>query len=330
MSEQERVAADREASAKIRATAEKNVEAIENEVLGRIFNDGEKKIDESVARADGADAAVKKNEVADARSGAATESESTESDETAESDPEWDKACTALALDGVTPAMLAKLDRTEVIELASKAKERHAKTAQELKARAERIKQLESAGATKGTEAASPTVKPNDPDAMAALREQFGDELAAPLAKLLEASRAEDSERLRLMEGLLEKQLMATAKASLRERFPQVDDPDKFDALRAEMRYHVGKHRDAGLEPDEAYQAAMRDAARVVFFDDVQASEAGKALASYRKRISSQPTPPTGKPSPQKAMTPAEREDALLEAIFKGDDEAKERLMRAV
>jgi hypothetical protein len=30
----------------------------------------------------------------------------------------------------------------------------------------------------------------------------------------------------------------------------------------------------------------------------------------------------------QKAMTPAEREDALLDAIFRGDTEAKERLMR--
>ncbi len=254
-----------------------------------------------------------------------------------ESDPEWEKACTALALDGVPKSLLERLDRTEALEWASKAKERQTKTAQELKSRAERIKELESGVTTpktetKGTQPQGPTDFGDDPE-LKAIRDALGDEIAAPLAKLIERRTAKATEaekryedRIAQLEAEHVRNLVDGARASLKEQFPQLDDPAKLEEVHAEMAAHLPKYQD--LAPAERAKMAMRDAARVVLFDDVKASEAGKALASYRKRIGSQPTPPNGKTPTPKAMTAAEREDALLDAIFKGDAEAKERLMR--
>jgi hypothetical protein len=316
-------------SAEIRTQAEASVSASEDAFLAGIFpgKPPAPKVEVAETKAE--------EQAPDGRSAAGSESESKKADEETESDPEWEKASTVLALDGVPVAMLAKLDRAEVLEWASKAKERQAKTAQELKARTERIKALESAATTPKAETSkeAPTAKVGDPGELKALEEAFGAELAAPLAKLLERTRSEVQERydreIGVLSSILEKNLINSAKAGLREHFPQVDDPEKFAELRKEMPAHIAKYRDAGLDAEESYQSAMRDAARVLFFEEVQASNAGKALASYRKRLASQPTPPTGKPPMPKAMTAAEREDALLEAIFKGDVEAKERLMRA-
>lgn len=304
----------------IRAEATATVNKIEDDLLAKLFEPAPA----AVAPA------PEKNTEPDVRSDAGAESESAKSPEVEESDADLAKAYTALKLDQVPPAVLAKLDRAEVLEWASKAKERQSKTAQELQARTERIRQLEALGVTKASEATSPTAQANGPDELAEIREKYGDELAAPLAKLLEKRQQENDGRIALLSGLLEKQLVTAAKANLRESFPQVDDPAVFAELQKELPYHVSKYRDAGMDADEAYMLAMRDAARVKLFDEVQASNAGKALASYRTRMSSQPTPPTGKPVAPKAMTAAEREDALLNAIFSGDNEAKERLMRTV
>lgn len=278
-----------------------------------------------------------KNEAPEVRSDPVAESASIESEQPTESDADFERASTVLTLDGVPSAIMAKLDRAEVLEWASKAKERQAKTAQELQARAERIKQLESVKPTAEKEAPKSPTASVEPDEIAAIRERFGDELAAPLVKMLEKQRAAASEkeqafegRLGILSSLIEKQLVTSAKASLREMFPQVDDPARWTEVEKELTHHIAKHRDAGKDADQAYSDAARDAARVVFFDEARAAEAGRTLAGYRKRLASQPTPPTGKPAATKAMSPSEREDALLAAIFGGDKEAKERLTRAV
>lgn len=315
MSDQERT------SEVIRAEATAAVEKIEDDLLAKLF--------EPAAPAPAAVAPAEKNTAPDVRSDAGAESESGKGLDVGESDADLAKAYTALKLDQVPPAVLAKLDRAEVLEWASKAKERQTKTAQELQARTERIRQLEASVVTKASEAKSPTAQADGPDELAEIREKYGDELAAPLAKLLEKRQQENDGRIALLSGLLEKQLVTAAKANLRESFPKVDDPAEFAELLKEVPYHIGKYRDAGVDADEAYTLALRSAARDRYFDEVQASNAGKALASYRTRMSSQPTPPTGKPVAPKAMTAAEREDALLNAIFSGDNEAKERLMQA-
>jgi hypothetical protein len=278
-----------------------------------------------------------KNTVPEVRSDPVAESGSTESEQVTESDADLERASTVLALDGVSPAIMARLDRAEVLEWASKAKERQAKTAQELQARAERIKQLESVKPTAEKEAPKSPTASVEPDEIAAIRERFGDELAAPLVKMLEKQRSAATEREReiesrlgLLSSLVEKQLVTSAKASLREMFPLVDDPTRWPEVEKELAHHVAKHRDAGKDAEQAYFDAARDAARVVFFDEARAAEAGRTLAGYRKRLASQPTPPTGKPAATKAMSASEREDALLTAIFSGDKEAKERLTRAV
>ena len=260
-----------------------------------------------------------------------SKAESTKEDST-ESDPDWDKACTVLALDGVPKSVLERLERTEALEWASKAKERQSKTAKELQTKAERLKELEGKSATKEAEGKpAPTVTSDDPE-LKAIRDAYGDEFAAPLEKYVAKKRDEAVSELREQIAQLQsqnvRQLIDGARVSLREQFPQLDEPEKLNLVQAEMANHIGKYQD--VEPHERAQLAMRDAARVVLFDEVKASEAGKALASYRKRVSSQPTPPNGKAPTPKAMTPAQREDALLDAIFRGDVEAKERLMRQV
>ncbi len=321
-------------SEQIRSQSQAKVDAIEDTFLAGLFPTTPA---EPVATVDDdgepAAAPAAKAQPPEGRSAPEGKSESNKADEETESDPEWEKACTVLGLDGVSVAMLAKLDRAEVLEWSSKAKERQSKTAQELKARTERIKALEATGNTPKAETPKSPTAPNDPGELKALEDAFGPELAAPLAKLLEKQRGELRDQydreIGVLSSILEKNLLTSAKAGLREQFPQVDDPEKFAELRKEMPAHINKYRET-MDAEEAYAAAMRDAARVLFFEEVQATNAGKALASYRKRLSSQPTPPNGKPPAPKAMSPEEREDALLEAIFKGDTEAKERLMRAV
>lgn len=247
-----------------------------------------------------------------------------EVEQTTESDPEWERACTALKLDGVPDAVLDGLDRAEALKWASKAKERQAKTANELREKAEKIKALEASVITPKAESSkAPTVDGDDP--LKAIRETLGDEVAAPLAKWMEEQRAGFEQRLSLVESERVRSLVDGARASLREQFPQLDDPEKVAEVQSEMGRHLDRYSDK--PPHERAQLAMRDAARVLWFDELKATEAGKALASYRKKVSSQPTPPNGKVPTQKPMTREQREDALLKAIFDGDAEEKKRLM---
>jgi hypothetical protein len=252
--------------------------------------------------------------------------EATLSEGKAQSDSEWEKACSVLALDNVTKTVMSKLDRAEVLEWASKAKERQAKTANELKSRAERIKELESGVTTKVAETATSAPTATDDDPLTKIREMYGEEFATPLAEMIKRERQSYEQRIASLEADRVREIIGSAKASLRDQFPQLDDPAKLEQVQNEMGLHLQKYQD--LPVQERAQMAMRDAARTVLFDEVKASEAGKALAAHRKRIGSQPTPPNGKASSPKAMSPAEREDALLDAIFRNDVEAKERLMR--
>jgi hypothetical protein len=263
---------------------------------------------------------------------AAAEEKPAKSDK-AQSDSEYEKACSVLALDGVSKTVLGKLDRAEVLEWASKAKERQAKTANELKTRSERIKELEGGVTTTKAEtkaeSQTPTAEGDDPE-LRSIRETFGDEFATPLAqyvkKQTEGVKAAYEERLAQLESERVRNLIDGARASLRDQFPQLDDPAKLEQVQAEMGAHLAKYQDK--TPTERANLAMRDAARVLFFDELRASEAGKALASHKRKMSSQPTPPSGRTTGPRVMSASEREDALLDAIFRGDGEAKERIMR--
>jgi hypothetical protein len=272
---------------------------------------------------------------AQAPQGAAQGVESEKVKGDAEADHDLDRALTALDLDQVPESVVDKLDRTALLEWGAKAKERQAKTASELQARSERIKALEAeiatlkpGGNTQRAETGNGRTTQEDADELETLKQTFGDELAAPLAKLLKRREAESGQRVALLESLLERQLESSAKAGLRERFPQIDDPTKFALVKKEMESHYAKYR--GEDPETVVANAMRDAARVIFFDESEASDAGRRLASHRKRLASQPAPPSGRTSNQKALTHAEREDAILDAILRGDNAEKERLMRAV
>jgi hypothetical protein len=306
----------------IKAEAKASTEAAENAFLSKVFAAPEatapSRSDEEVL-----DEAVGEQNSTEGEPEAEVE-EKPKKGESAQSDSEYEKACSTLALDGYSKTVLGKLDRTEVLELASKAKERHAKTANELKTRAERIKELEEATSA-AKETSSPTEASEDDD-LKEIRDTYGEEFAASLTKALNRRKSEYEQRIAALEQERVRGIIDGARASLKDQFPQLDDPDKLEKIQVEMGNHLHKYQD--LPASERAKMSMRDAARVLFFDEVKASEAGKALAAHRKRIGSQPTPPNGKPMGQKAMTPAEREDALLDAIFRGDTEAKERLMR--
>lgn len=312
---------------KILAEAKATVNAQEDAFLSKLFPAGAPAPKEQEPSAEPAKAEAKEEEQAEAATAGSDAGKETEVETKAESDPEWEKACTALKLDGVPDAVLEGLDRAEALKWASKAKERQAKTANELRAKAEKIKELEAGVTTPKTESPrAPTVNGDDP--LKAIRETFGDEVAAPLAAWMESQRSENSElkqRLELVESERVRGLIDGARASLREQFPQLDDPEKVAEAQTEMARHLDKYAD--LPPHERAQKAMRDAARVLWFDELKATEAGKALASYRKKMGAQPTPPNGKTPTQKPMTREQREDALLDAIFRGDGEEKKRLM---
>jgi hypothetical protein len=320
------------ADADVKETAKATVEAADNAFLSKLF--GSDKPTEEAPKAEApAEAVEEKAEVEEAteQPEAAAEEKPKKGDK-AQSDSEWEKACSVLTLDGVSKTVLDKLDRAEVLEWASKAKERQAKTANELKSRSERIKELEGGVTTPKAEttATAQTPTADEDDAIKAIRETYGDEFATPLAQYIkkqtEGIKAAYEERLAQLEGQHVRGLIDGARASLRDQFPQLDDPAKLEQVQQEMGAHLGKYQDK--TPQERAQLAMRDASRVLFFDELRASEAGKALANHKRKMSSQPTPPNGKAPSPKVMSPAEREDALLEAIFRGDAEAKERLMR--
>jgi len=305
----------------IKAEAKATTEAAENAFLAKVFagpeSDAPVRSDEEVL-----EDVVGEQNSAKGEPEAEVE-EKPQKGEKAQSDSDWEKACSTLALDGFSKTVLEKLDRTEVLELASKAKERHAKTANELKTRTERIKELEEVR-SKAVETTGPTDA--EDDELKNIRETYGEEFAASLSKAMKRKESEYEQRIAALEQERVRGIIDGARASLRDQFPQLDDPDKLEKVQVEMGSHLHKYQE--LPASERAKNAMRDAARVLFFDEIKASDAGKALAAHRRRIGSQPTPPNGKPMGQKAMTAAEREDAILDAIFRGDTEAKERLMR--
>lgn len=326
------------ADAEVKVAAKAAVEKADNAFLEKLFGGEsdpvaeakEAPAEEPAAKAEAAEEEPQEETTEQPK--AAAEEKPTKSDK-AQSDSEYEKACSVLALDGVSKTVLGKLDRAEVLEWASKAKERQAKTANELQQRAERIKALEGGVATQKSETkatASPTDEGDDAD-MRSIKETFGDEFAAPLAQYIkkqtEAVKAAYEDRLAQHEALIVRNLIDGARASLRDQFPQLDDPAKVELVQQEMGSHLHKYQDKS--PNERAQLAMRDAARVLFFDELKATEAGKALASYKRKMSSQPTPPSGRTTGPRVMSSAEKEDALLDAIFRGDSEAKERLMRS-
>lgn len=324
------------ADAEVKVAAKAAVEKADNAFLEKLFGGEsdpvaeakEAPAEEPAAKAEAAEEAPQEETTEQPK--AAAEEKPTKSDK-AQSDSEYEKACSVLALDGVSKTVLGKLDRAEVLEWASKAKERQAKTANELKTRSERIKELEGGVTTTKAETkaeASPTAEGDDPE-LRSIRETFGDEFATPLAQYIkkqtEGIRAAN-ERIAQLESERVVNLIDGARASLRDQFPQLDDPAKMEQVQAEMGVHLAKYQDK--TPPERANLAMRDAARVLFFDELRASEAGKALASHKRKMSSQPTPPSGRTTGPRVMSASEREDALLDAIFRGDGEAKERLMR--
>jgi hypothetical protein len=325
------------ADAEVKVAAKAAVEKADNAFLEKLFGGEsapvaeakEAPAEEPAAKADAAEEAPQEETTEQPK--AAAEEKPTKSDK-AQSDSEYEKACSVLALDGVSKTVLGKLDRAEVLEWASKAKERQAKTANELKTRSERIKELEGGVTTTKAETkaeASPTAEGDDPE-LRSIRETFGDEFATPLAQYIkkqtEGVKAAYEERLAQLESERVRNLIDGARASLRDQFPQLDDPAKLEQVQAEMGAHLAKYQDK--TPTERANLAMRDAARVLFFDELRASEAGKALASHKRKMSSQPTPPSGRTTGPRVMSASEREDALLDAIFRGDGEAKERIMR--
>lgn len=309
---------------KILAEAKATVNAQEDAFLSKLFPAEAQAPKEQEPAAEPAKAEAKEEEQAEPATVDSDAGKEPEAEQTTESDPEWEKACTALKLDGVPDAVLEGLDRAEALKWASKAKERQAKTANELRAKAEKIKELEASITTPKTESPkAPTVDGDDP--LKVIRETLGDEVAAPLAKWMEQQKLDMEQRISLVESERVRGLIDGARASLREQFPQLDDPEKLGQVQEEMGRHLDKYADKN--PAERAQLAMRDAARVLYFDELKASEAGKALASYRKKMGAQPTPPNGKTPTQKPMTREQREDALLDAIFRGDAEEKARLM---
>jgi hypothetical protein len=217
------------ADAEVKVAAKAAVEKADNAFLEKLFGDKadpvaeakEAPAEEPQAKDEAAEEAPQDKTTEQPK--AAAEEKPAKGDK-AQSDSEYEKACSVLTLDGVSKTVLGKLDRAEVLEWASKAKERQAKTANELKTRAERIKELESGVTTTKAEtkatAQTPTAEGDDPE-LHSIRETFGDEFATPLAQYIkkqtEAVKTAYEERLAQLEGERVRNLIDGARASLRD-----------------------------------------------------------------------------------------------------------------
>jgi hypothetical protein len=148
----------------------------------------------------------------------------------------------------------------------------------------------------------------------------LGKALQAQASKAVQEATGPLAERIDQISAAFYTLQEASAKEQLASDFPGLSDPDVYGRVRDRMARMA-----ANGEYDDMH-SLMRDAAKIEFFDHKRPET--KAQDTKRKDLkrNGTPSPDDRRKIDVKAMTPADREDAILEAIEAGDQEALKQL----
>lgn len=229
------------------------------------------------------------------------------------------KALTALRFEKYTDQDLDGMSDEQILRLGTPMAERQAAESQ----RRESETQARNGNAT-AARTGSPADKqqgqpaaPAEDDEVSQAVKGFldvaGEEYAEPFQKVVKSLEKKFSARVEAAESDLETLLDTTARASLRERFPQLDDPKHENDLN-ELMHDMAK---SGRYGRADYPRLMRDAAWVLFGESV-AAQAGARRATVREaRRQGGPIVSTREHAP-KARTLESRLDAAFDSVDKG------------
>jgi hypothetical protein len=251
-----------------------------------------------------------------------------------EGDEDFERALSALRLDGVPKSLLKGLSRAETKKWGLARAKSQAEVSRALQERAELQKRVERDSET--TDGAAEAAVPNQPSTdLAKVFEPFGAFLAenlgidktegaraasvalVPALKQLYGPLAEAIQGLHHHVGLLTAE---AARVKLRERFPQFDEPAKFSKAlaKAEKYLRAGDH--------ETHYEALEQAGEVLYGAEI-AKATGEKAAKERERESAPrtnglPTAKTEKRGPR-SLSSAEKEELFLNLLEKGHPKAE-------
>lgn len=229
---------------------------------------------------------------------------------------DYETARNALRRDGITTAVLEKMTQQEVLDLGL----RRAKNHTDVDAAFKDLKDLRAKQDSPAKPAETPTPSVSKVDLAAVIKpfaDLLGDEAAPHLeafAKAILQANAEEAEGLRqeikaARTGQVEV-VLERSREKLQERFPGLQDDAKFETVVRKMTQ---------IDPSLSLHERMRDAAAIVFFDEIKQASAADRSHAARQKIAAQPTTQSSV-QPPRAMTPDEQADYALTNLEKGTD----------
>lgn len=252
---------------------------------------------------------------------------------------DYEKALAALRRDGYPKSIVESLDEDVVVDLGLKRAKVQADYDRAYSKVSDLEKKLEELEAARKASPEPTTAEPvgdlglDLAELLNPIEDLLGQDGKTAFEGLGKALQAQTSKALKAATGPLLEQIEAiqTAfytlqEASARERlgteFPELSDPDVYGRVRDRM----GRMAAHGDYDDMA--TLMRDAAKIEFFD--HRSPQTKEETQKRKDMKRNGTPSAAdrRKLDVKAMSPDEREDAILEAIEAGDTETLAMLRR--
>lgn len=244
-----------------------------------------------------------------------------DADESA-SESDLEKAITSLRRAKVPQTVLKKMTQREIVALSKDMADRQAEVDNAFRELGE-LRKAKQQFESRKESAAEPTEQPESDD----LDKQLGELFDPDTGKALKAltKRAIDAEtkalkaELASMSSLVERTLTKEIRGDLRERFPEVDEVDKWQKVQDKAATLAKTGDYAGL--DDPMRAVFEDAAAIVL---KQKPTSTPKPDSSRAKANGQPASKS-KQVPPKALTPEERETAALDALLdgKGRDAAR-------
>lgn len=233
-------------------------------------------------------------------------------------------ALSVLRRAGVPTSVLEGLSDEALLAWATKQSKREGDIQSAFRERAELKKQLEQGSQTTSKPEQTPTGLDLG-DAAKGLFETFDENVAqalvdfnqksvAPLLARLEAS----DKALKTANAAIERMMEKEIRASLLERFPQLEKKGNWDKVKEKASALA--QTEAYGEADDPLQAVFSDAARLIFTKDDSSAQSLKAEKSLRQRQNGSPTPP--KRSSSQATPAKSKEDIMWEqfkAIERGE-----------
>lgn len=244
-----------------------------------------------------------------------------DADESAD-EGDLEKAITSLRRAKVPQTVLKKMTQREIVALSKDMAERQAEVDNAFRELGELRKAKQQYESRKESQA-EPSEQPLSDDLDKQLSELFDPETGKALKNLtqraIEAQTKQLKEELESMSKLVERTLTKELRSDLRERFPEVDEADKWDKVQAKAATLAKTGDYAGL--DDPMRAVFEDAAAIVLKQKPASppkKDTSQAKANGQPAVKSKQVPP-------KALTPEEREIAALDALLdgKGRDAAR-------